>query len=57
MARPVRAGRIVRIVGSLAVGALVIWPILLYARHFLVWWVFVTAAALFGYWLIVSTLF
>jgi len=36
MARPVRAGRIVRIVGSLAVGALVIWPIVLYARHFLV---------------------
>jgi hypothetical protein len=33
---PARAGRIVRIVLSIAVGALVIWPIVLYARHFLV---------------------
>ena len=31
-----RAGRVARIVLSLAVGALVIWPIVLYARHFLV---------------------
>jgi hypothetical protein len=36
MARGAPAARIVRIVLSLAVGVLVIWPIVLYARHFLV---------------------
>lgn len=29
-------GRVARIVLSLAVGFLVVWPIVLYARHFLV---------------------
>ena len=36
MTVPACTGRIVRIVLSLAVGALVIWPIVMYARHFLV---------------------
>jgi uncharacterized membrane protein YhdT len=36
MARFFTGGRIARIVLSLAVAFLVIWPIALYARHFLV---------------------